>query len=328
MHSRKGSELRDTRPRASQHSNRSPGQDREGSGGGGRRVPHQTAAGAPQPPHQRPAPPRRQAAGHAPALGAPPREQAGPGRTPRFLPQALRPGPPPRPRPRRRPRLSRPEFQENAGAPDPRPQNSGPPRPRRRHQGGRAAPWGAKVAPVSRAGPGRAGPDSRGSRAARQHPPAGSRRRRGLGAIPSPLREPLPPGPPSPALTSRLRARSLRFSSSSGSGASDRQRLPHSCAPQRNRTAGPALAASRPTDGRCRTAARFPLDRPAGGGSRRRALSGQPPAGSPPLAGLRQTACQPCLLGSRSTLRPAEVPRVILPDEGKAFSLSLFLKAP
>lgn len=155
MHSRKGSELRDTRPRASQHSNRSPGQDREGSGGGGRRVPHQTAAGAPQPPHQRPAPPRRQAAGHAPALGAPPREQAGPGRRASFRRPS---GPGPRPAPARAagPASRGRSSKRTPGPPDPRPQNSGPPRPRRRHQGGRAAPWGAKVAPS--AAPGRAGP--------------------------------------------------------------------------------------------------------------------------------------------------------------------------
>uniref|UniRef100_A0A8C2MK66 Uncharacterized protein n=1 Tax=Cricetulus griseus TaxID=10029 RepID=A0A8C2MK66_CRIGR len=85
--------------------------------------------------------------------------------------------------------------------------------------GGRAAPWGqgGPSAATGRAGSGLT-PEGAGPPGSTCRPRPTSPR---LGAIPPPSREPLPPGPPSPALTSRLRARSLRFSSSSGSGASD-----------------------------------------------------------------------------------------------------------
>uniref|UniRef100_A0A8C6QXQ1 Uncharacterized protein n=1 Tax=Nannospalax galili TaxID=1026970 RepID=A0A8C6QXQ1_NANGA len=73
------------------------------------------------------------------------------------------------------------------------------------------------AAPGSQSGPSvataRLGPP--GSTAGRVPPP------RGPGAILPPSRESLPPRSPSPELTSRLCARSLRLSSSSGSGASD-----------------------------------------------------------------------------------------------------------
>lgn len=110
---------------------------------------------APQPPHQRPALPRRQAADHAPALGAPPREQARPGRRASFRRPS---GPGPRPAPARAacPASRGQSSKRTPGPPDPRPQNSGPPRPRRRHQEGGRRP-GAKVAPqLRRAGLGRA----------------------------------------------------------------------------------------------------------------------------------------------------------------------------
>eukprot|EP00072_Mus_musculus_P074981 XP_017176744.1 PREDICTED: translation initiation factor IF-2 [Mus musculus] len=145
--------------------------------------------------------------------------RAGPARTPRFLPQALGPGPPPRPRPRRLPRLSRPEFQENAGAPRPAPAEFRAAAATPETPGGRAAPWG-QGGPSAATGRARSGltPEKAGPPDSTRRPrPAGPR----LGVILPPFREPLPPGPLSPELTSRLRARSLRFSSSSGSGASD-----------------------------------------------------------------------------------------------------------
>lgn len=270
-----------------------PASGRKGGGGrsplqiGGRAPPSTTAtsskAGPAAPSGRRPRPRARRAA-----------PRAGWARTPRFLPQALRPGPPPRPRPRRpAPPLAARVPRERRGPPTRARRIPG----RRGHAGDTRRAGGALRPgwPLSCDGPGRVGPDSRGSRAARQQPPAASRRPAARGdpavlprALPSRASfsgAHLPTRRPQPALQLQLGFRGL------GS-----QRLPHSCAPQRNRTAGPALAASGPTDGRCRSAARFPLDRAAGGGSRRRALSGQPPAGSPPLAGLQRTACQRCLL--------------------------------
>lgn len=109
-----------------------PASGRNGGGGrsplqiGGRAPPSTTATSS------RPAPPRRQAAGHAPALGAPPREQAGPGRRASFRRPS---GPGPRPAPARAagPASRGQSSKRTPGPPDPRPQNSGPPRPRRRH---------------------------------------------------------------------------------------------------------------------------------------------------------------------------------------------------
>lgn len=196
-----------------------PASGRKGGGGrsplqiGGRAPPSTTAtsskAGPAAPSGRRPRPRARRAA-----------PRAGRARTPRFLPQALRPGPPPRPRPRRRPRLSRPEFQENAGAPRPAPAEFRAAAATPETLGGRAAPCG-QGGPSAATGRAGSGPTPGGA-----GPPDSSRRPRPadplLGAIPPPFREPFPPGPPSPELTCRLGARSLRFSSSSGSGASDR----------------------------------------------------------------------------------------------------------
>nr|XP_034369826.1 translation initiation factor IF-2-like [Arvicanthis niloticus] len=130
------------------------------------------------------------------------------------------PGPPPRPRPRRLPRLSRPEFQENAGAPRPAPAEFRAAAATPETLGGRAAPW-SQGGPSAATGRARSGltPERAGPPDSTPRPrPAGPR----LGVILPPFREPFPPGPLSPELTSRLRARSLRFGSSSGSGAPDR----------------------------------------------------------------------------------------------------------
>lgn len=157
-------------------------------------------------------PPRSRRTAPRAGLARPPRFRRPPGRDRRPRPRPRPPGPASRSRSSKR----------TPGPPDPRPQNSGAPPPSQRGRGGTGRDCGAEAAPrLQQAGPDRAwategaGPPSAPawrvppSRASEAYPSVLSRTASSRG--------PLFPGrsPPDSA------PRSLRFSSSSGSGAPD-----------------------------------------------------------------------------------------------------------
>ena len=224
-----------------------------------------------QPPHQRPTPRRRQGRRPRPrAVGAPtPRAGAAP--TLRFRrPPGPRPPPPPPPP---APPLVSPSSTRTPGPRAPRPQNSGRCRRRSGTVGeGRAG----TVGPRCTLGSGGPGLGCRVSRAASRHPPAGVPPSWPRRPILSSFSRNLPSLSVPSALTTRLRSPQPALQLQLGFRGPGSERLAHSCAPRRNRTAGPALAASGPTDGRCRSAVGFPLDRAArvGGAPGRRSLAG------------------------------------------------------
>nr|XP_021491079.1 uncharacterized protein LOC110547687 [Meriones unguiculatus] len=198
---------------------------------------------------------------------------------------------------------------------------------RRGHAGGTRRAGGAlgPRRPPGCDGPGRIGPDSRGSRVARQQPPAAARR---------------PAAPGDPAALPRAPPSRASFP-----GAHLPTPRPQPCASAPARVPGPRIAA---TPSQLRSAAQPNCGpRPRGVRTnrwavphRRQVSIGQGGGGRCPQTGaLRAASCRvstPC--GARadslpalssvslSTLRPVEVPQVILPDEMKAFSL--FLEAP